>query len=78
MNIKSKIYLNEKVINTSKHRLADEEYYIAYAIEEDGKSVALLFTDNDIIKAKNRASKNKEDLIPLEKSLWEKIKRIFK
>ena len=73
MEVKSKIYLNEKVINTSKHRLADEEYYIAYAIEENGSQSALLFTDNDIIKAKNRALKNTEDLLPMKKSIWQKI-----
>ena len=52
-----------KVLNENKHRLANEQYYSVWVEDADGSNErCLLFTENEIRIAEERAAKNPEDL----------------
>lgn len=68
MKIRSKLFENEVVYNREKHAAADRFYYPAYVRKHDGTYVPAMFTDSDIERAIERASKNPED-VP-ERSFW--------
>lgn len=52
----------KSVENTEKHFAANEKYNYIRIETEDGKEIPLLFTDKEILRAKERAQKNQEDL----------------
>ena len=73
MKIKSKLFLSEKVKNTSPKINSDAEYFCAYLVLEDGSVKPALFTDFDIKKAITRAEKNPEDMPKQHISWFNKI-----
>jgi hypothetical protein len=54
-----------KVKNLLKEWNEDDEYYVAKLALEDGDEFFIMLTDNDLQEAKERASRNLED-IPLD------------
>lgn len=52
----------QNVENTGKHWAANSKYNYIRAQQDDGREVSLLFTDNEIKRAAERAAKNPEDL----------------
>jgi hypothetical protein len=52
----------QTVENTKKVFSANDKYNFIRVQLEDGEEVALLFTDNEVKRAKERAMKNPEDL----------------
>ncbi len=52
----------QTVENTQAHWAAVSKYNFIKVQLEDGTEVPLLFTDKEIERAKNRATKNPEDL----------------
>jgi len=52
-----------KVLNENKHRLANEQYFSVWVEDADGSNErCILFTENEIKIAEERAAKNPEDL----------------
>lgn len=77
---KSIIYRRNVVVNKNPHRLANEEYYLVYVQDEEGKLHPALFTQGDVQRGFVRASRNPEDA-PKFKLNWlqkliQKIKEI--
>ena len=52
----------QEVENKKKHRAAKEKYNFIRVELPDSREIPLLFTDNEIKKAQERARKNPEDL----------------
>jgi len=50
------------VENTDRHRAAKEKYNFVRIQDEGGHEMELLFTDNEILRARARAIRNPEDL----------------
>lgn len=75
--IKSKIILSEVVKNKDRKFGAAPEYYPAMIEYDSGGVAPVLFTNNDIDKARKRASDNPEDIPVCETkrpvSMWEFI-----
>jgi hypothetical protein len=62
-NIKAKRLADiQKITNKNPHWNALECYSHVRVQGEDGEEYSLLFTDKEIARAKDRASKNTEDL----------------
>jgi hypothetical protein len=57
----------QKVENKKKHRAANSKYNFIRVELENGAEIPLLFTDNEIKKAQERAAKNPEDLPKISK-----------
>ena len=66
----SKILFEDKVDNTDRKFGSALEYFPVKVVKSDGQESWAMFTEAEIDKAIDRASKNKED-IP--KSLWDKF-----
>ena len=60
--MKSKIYLDEVVDNTERRFGSAQEYFPIMVHDTKGYAVAAMFTENEILKAVERAKKNAEDL----------------
>jgi len=67
--MRSRIFGSELVKNKDKHPNANDTYYPAYFRTIDGTDIKLLFTENQINKARVRAEKNLEDFAE-EKDVW--------
>jgi hypothetical protein len=52
----------QDVENTNRHKSANHVYNFIRVQLQDGREIPLLFTDNEIKRAKVRAEKNPEDL----------------
>ena len=59
------------VKNKNKHIAANKSYFLAYLQGVFGSPVAYLFTDSQLAEARERATKNPEDCLPLAK--WWRI-----
>ena len=75
--VKSKLFLSEVVGNKDRKFGAAPKYYPAMVQYENGGTAPVLFTNNDIDKARKRASDNPED-VPVYRSkgpatMWEFI-----
>ena len=66
---KSIIYRRNFVVNKNPHRLANEEYYLVYVQDDEGKLHPALFTQGDLQRALIRATRNPEDA-PVLKPNW--------
>lgn len=62
--IDSRIVLSEKIVNTERKFGANEAYYPAFMSKTDDREggVALLFTENELKVAAERAAANPEDV----------------
>ena len=52
----------QTVENTQKHWAANNKYNFIRVQLESGEEVCLLLTDNEVLRGKERAKKNTEDL----------------
>ena len=55
------------VENKNKHMMANKSYFLAYLQGEVEPPVAYLFTNSQLAEARERATKNPEDCLPLAK-----------
>ena len=62
MSVKSKINMNEEVINKERTFGSNTSYYPAYVVLSDGKEVPALFTMEQLNTAMARAARNVEDM----------------
>lgn len=62
MSIKSKINMNEEVINKERTFGSNTSYYPAYVVFSDGNEVPALFTMDQLNIAMARAARNVEDM----------------
>lgn len=76
--IKSRIYLSDIVENKDPKPAANQKYYAAKLVDGLGKHYNLLFTEHDIIAARERGDKNEEDFPPVKvfkpTSIWSRLK----
>ena len=70
--MKSKIYLNEEVVNKDRRFGSALTYFPVIIIDEYGDEVEALFTETQIKDAKYRAKRNPED-IPEDLTFWERL-----
>lgn len=65
MKTHSIIHISDLRENKNQYKTANHQYYVLYFMDQTGKLVPCMITENDVLEGLDRAVRNVEDVAPI-------------